>query len=479
MLGSCARRGRGGVAVNLRRSADGRDRGAGGRGGAAGGVRAGAAGPARPGRRADRAGWVAARVRRRRQRRRLRPAAGAGGAAPGGLDRQGDDGPGPVPRARGRPARPGRPGPPLPALAAPGHPVRADHGPAPAGPHRWDRRRHGRLAVADRGGAGPRPHPAGLAARRAGQLLERRLRRARAGAGAGRRLLVRRGAPAPRARPVRHDRLGGRDHRRGPGPGGHRAPRAGRRGPGPGPLGADHGRVGGDPVHRRRPGPPPPGGGRRRPAPAGAGDPRGHAGPGPPHPRGEGLRLRPRGRDRPRRRLHPGRPPGRRPRLLRRRLRLPGDRGRGGRPRQRPLAVPVQQRQHLGGRRPRHRPAAGGRPRPGAAPRPAARRPRPAGRRGAGPAPYAADLPAELAPLAGTYAAFNPWMPQVRIVPDRRRHPGPGVARRRHHAPDPPPRGRLPARQRPDSPERAAFEAEVEGRPMRVVVSGWPFDRVD
>lgn len=31
----------------------------------------------------------------------------------------------------------------------------------------------------------------------------------------------------------------------------------------------------------------------------------------------------------------------------------------------------------------------------------------------------------------------------------------------------------------PDSPERAAFEAEVEGRPMRVVVSGWPFDRVD
>jgi hypothetical protein len=31
----------------------------------------------------------------------------------------------------------------------------------------------------------------------------------------------------------------------------------------------------------------------------------------------------------------------------------------------------------------------------------------------------------------------------------------------------------------PDSPDRAAFGAIVEGRPMQVVVSGWPFDRVD
>jgi hypothetical protein len=31
----------------------------------------------------------------------------------------------------------------------------------------------------------------------------------------------------------------------------------------------------------------------------------------------------------------------------------------------------------------------------------------------------------------------------------------------------------------PASPERAAFEAEVEGRPLRVVLSGWPYDRVD
>jgi hypothetical protein len=31
----------------------------------------------------------------------------------------------------------------------------------------------------------------------------------------------------------------------------------------------------------------------------------------------------------------------------------------------------------------------------------------------------------------------------------------------------------------PASPERAAFEAEVEGRPLRVVLSGWPYDRVE
>jgi hypothetical protein len=31
----------------------------------------------------------------------------------------------------------------------------------------------------------------------------------------------------------------------------------------------------------------------------------------------------------------------------------------------------------------------------------------------------------------------------------------------------------------PDSPDRAIFGSEIEGRPMQVVVSGWPFDRVD
>src|SRR5918994_6168732 len=55
-------------------------------------------------------------------------------------------------------------GPPLPALAAPGHPVRADHGPAPARPHRRDRHRPRRLAVAGRRSARPGPHPAGVAA---------------------------------------------------------------------------------------------------------------------------------------------------------------------------------------------------------------------------------------------------------------------------------------------------------------------------
>jgi hypothetical protein len=31
----------------------------------------------------------------------------------------------------------------------------------------------------------------------------------------------------------------------------------------------------------------------------------------------------------------------------------------------------------------------------------------------------------------------------------------------------------------PASPERARFTTVVEGRPMQVVVSGWPFHRVD
>jgi hypothetical protein len=31
----------------------------------------------------------------------------------------------------------------------------------------------------------------------------------------------------------------------------------------------------------------------------------------------------------------------------------------------------------------------------------------------------------------------------------------------------------------PASPDRVHFTAVVEGRPMRAVVSGWPYDRVD
>jgi hypothetical protein len=237
---------------------------AGGRGGAAGGVRAPPPGPARPGRRAHRPRRVAARVRGRRRRRRLGPAAGAGRARPGGLDRQGHDGPGPAARAPGRPGRPGRPRSRPPALAAPADPLRAGQPAPPAGPHRRDRLGDGRLPVADPGGPGPRPDDAGVAARPTSPLLQRRLRRAWAGAGAGRRLLLRRGPAAPRPGPVRHDRLGAAHHGRGPGPRPDRPPRAPRRDPGPGPLGADGGRVGGDPLHRRRP----------RPVPAGRGRPR-------------------------------------------------------------------------------------------------------------------------------------------------------------------------------------------------------------
>ena len=34
------------------------------------------------------------------------------------------------------------------------------------------------------------------------------------------------------------------------------------------------------------------------------------------------------------------------------------------------------------------------------------------------PGPAATNLPADLAPLVGTYAAFNPWVPEVRVRPD-------------------------------------------------------------
>jgi CubicO group peptidase (beta-lactamase class C family) len=93
--------------------------------------------------------------------------------------------------------------------------------------------------------------------------------------------------------------------------------------------------------------------------------------------------------------------------------------------------------------------------------------------------PAPAELPAGLAPLAGTYAAYNPWTPHVRIAPAA----GGTLAL---EWPDggtepltPLPGGGFRVGDDPDSPDRAAFEAEVEGRPMRVVVSGWPFDRVD
>jgi len=95
------------------------------------------------------------------------------------------------------------------------------------------------------------------------------------------------------------------------------------------------------------------------------------------------------------------------------------------------------------------------------------------------PAPSTDGLPATLAALVGTYAAFNPWTPQVRVVPAA----GGTLAL---EWPDsdtdalvPLPGGGFRVGEDPDSPDRAAFGAIVEGRPMQVVVSGWPFDRVD
>jgi CubicO group peptidase (beta-lactamase class C family) len=95
------------------------------------------------------------------------------------------------------------------------------------------------------------------------------------------------------------------------------------------------------------------------------------------------------------------------------------------------------------------------------------------------PAATATDLPAELAPLTGTYAAYNPWTPHVRVVPAA----GGTLAL---EWPDggteslvPLPGGGFRVGEDPDTPERATFGAEVDGRPARVVVSGWPFDRVD
>ncbi|HEX2372465.1 MAG TPA: hypothetical protein VHO93_00665 [Actinomycetota bacterium] len=98
------------------------------------------------------------------------------------------------------------------------------------------------------------------------------------------------------------------------------------------------------------------------------------------------------------------------------------------------------------------------------------------------PPPVAAtgELRAELAALVGTYAAWNPWVPQVRVRPD------PGGAGLVLALPDgdeeplvPLDDGAFRLGDDPASPERVEFTTMVEGRPMRAVVSGWPFDRLD
>ncbi|HYY81546.1 MAG TPA: serine hydrolase domain-containing protein [Actinomycetes bacterium] len=87
-------------------------------------------------------------------------------------------------------------------------------------------------------------------------------------------------------------------------------------------------------------------------------------------------------------------------------------------------------------------------------------------------------LPGELAALVGTYAAYNPWVPQVEIRPD-----GTGGLLLVWPWGDQEPLTELEAGgfrlgDDPASPERVHFRAVVEGRPMQAVVSGWPFDRL-
>lgn len=94
------------------------------------------------------------------------------------------------------------------------------------------------------------------------------------------------------------------------------------------------------------------------------------------------------------------------------------------------------------------------------------------------PAAATAPLPGELAPLVGTYAAWNPWIPQVQV-----RAAAGGLVLVWPEGDEEPltplPGGGFRLGDDPASPDRVHFRAEVEGRPMRAVVSGWPFDRVD
>jgi CubicO group peptidase (beta-lactamase class C family) len=91
----------------------------------------------------------------------------------------------------------------------------------------------------------------------------------------------------------------------------------------------------------------------------------------------------------------------------------------------------------------------------------------------------AGALPGELAALVGTYAAFNPWIPQVRVRPAA----AGGLVLVWPEGDEEPMTaleyGAFRLGDDPASPERVRFRAVVDGRPMQAVVSGWPFDRVD
>jgi hypothetical protein len=102
---------------------------------------------------------------------------------------------------------------------------------------------------------------------------------------------------------------------------------------------------------------------------------------------------------------------------------------------------------------------------------------RPATRRR--PPPPGGALPAELAALTGTYAAWNPWIPRVRV----RAAAGDGLVLVWPEGDEEPltplPDGGFRLGEDPASPDRVQFGAVVEGRPMQAVVNGWAFDRVD
>jgi CubicO group peptidase (beta-lactamase class C family) len=94
-------------------------------------------------------------------------------------------------------------------------------------------------------------------------------------------------------------------------------------------------------------------------------------------------------------------------------------------------------------------------------------------------APTTRQLPDGLAELVGTYAAYNPWVPQMQIRPDT---DGAGLVLGWPWGDEEPltalAEGGFRLGDDPASPERVHFRAIVEGRPMQALVSGWPFDRI-
>ena len=112
-------------------------------------------------------------------------------------------------------------------------------------------------------------------------------------------------------------------------------------------------------------------------------------------------------------------------------------------------------------------------------PRPTGRRSR-AGRRPAAGLQAGARPPGRAGRPGRDLRGLEPVAAPDRRPPRRRRRRArPGLARRRRRASGPAPGGGFRLGDDPDSPDRVHFGAEVEGRPMQAVVSGWPFDRVD